>query len=53
MLYEVITFRLVARPKKLGPLILSKYEPGMSYGTHVDHPISGGDMRRDVRNNFV
>jgi PKHD-type hydroxylase len=41
-------FRLAARPKKLGPLILSKYEPGMSYGTHVDHPISGGDMRRDI-----
>lgn len=41
-------FRLAARPKKLGGLILSKYEPGMEYGTHVDHPVSGQDMRRDV-----
>ncbi len=47
-IYRHQEFRLAARPKQLGPLILSRYEPGMSYGTHVDHPISGGDMRRDV-----
>jgi PKHD-type hydroxylase len=41
-------FRLAARPKKLSPIMLSRYQPGMSYGAHVDHPISGGDMRRDV-----
>lgn len=41
-------FRLAARPKKLSPIMLSRYQPGMSYGSHVDHPISGGDMRRDV-----
>ena len=26
-------FRLAARPKALTPLILSRYEPGMEYGT--------------------
>lgn len=41
-------FRLAVRPKILGPIILSRYQPGMSYGAHVDHPISGGTMRRDV-----
>lgn len=41
-------FRLAMRPKKLSPIMLSRYQPGMSYGSHVDHPISGGDMRRDV-----
>lgn len=41
-------FRLAQRPKRLGPLILSRYETGMDYGEHVDHPLSAGDMRRDV-----
>ena len=41
-------FRLAQRPKRLGPLIISRYEPGMEYGAHVDHPLSAGDMRRDV-----
>lgn len=41
-------FRLAQRPKRLGGLILSRYETGMEYGAHVDHPLSGGDMRRDV-----
>ncbi len=41
-------FRLAARPKKLSPIMLSRYKPGMAYGVHVDHPISGGDLRRDV-----
>jgi PKHD-type hydroxylase len=41
-------FRLAMRPKRLGPLILSRYETGMEYGTHVDHPLSEGEMRRDV-----
>lgn len=41
-------FRLAARPKKIGPLILSRYEVGMEYGTHVDHPIMNHDLRRDV-----
>ncbi len=41
-------FRLAARPKKLGPLILSRYEVGMEYGTHVDHPMMNHELRRDV-----
>jgi PKHD-type hydroxylase len=40
-------FRMVARPKTLSPLILSRYEPGMAYGSHVDDAIMGG-MRSDV-----
>jgi len=40
-------FRLAARPKALTPLILSRYEPGMNYGSHVDDALMG-DMRTDV-----
>ena len=40
-------FRLAARPKALTPLILSRYEPGMEYGTHVDDALMNG-MRTDV-----
>ena len=36
------TFQLAARPKRLiGPLI-SRYEPGHSYGTHIDNAILDG-----------
>ncbi len=40
-------FRLAARPKALTPLILSRYEPGMNYGSHVDDALMNG-MRTDV-----
>jgi PKHD-type hydroxylase len=40
-------FRLVTRPKSLTPLILSRYEPGMAYGSHVDDALMNG-VRRDV-----
>jgi PKHD-type hydroxylase len=40
-------FRLVARPKSLTPLILSRYEPGMAYGSHVDDALMQG-VRSDV-----
>lgn len=40
-------FRLAVRPKMLSPLILSRYEPGMAYGSHVDDALMGG-MRTDV-----
>jgi PKHD-type hydroxylase len=40
-------FEAVARPKALSPLILSRYEPGMAYGAHVDDAIMQG-MRSDV-----
>ncbi len=40
-------FRLLARPKALTPLILSRYEPGMAYGSHVDDALMNG-VRTDV-----
>jgi PKHD-type hydroxylase len=40
-------FHLAARPKALSPLLLSRYEPGMQYGSHVDDALMGG-MRTDV-----
>ncbi len=40
-------FQLAARPKQLSPLTISRYRPGMSYGTHVDDAVMGG-MRSDV-----
>lgn len=40
-------FRMAARPKKLSPLLFSRYESGMRYGSHVDDAIMQG-MRTDV-----
>jgi PKHD-type hydroxylase len=40
-------FRLAVRPKALSPLIFSRYEKGMHYGSHVDDAVMGG-MRTDV-----
>jgi PKHD-type hydroxylase len=40
-------FRLAVRPKLLSPLMFSRYEPGMRYGTHVDEALMQG-MRTDV-----
>lgn len=40
-------FQLAARPKALSPLLLSRYEPGMAYGRHVDDALIGG-QRSDV-----
>jgi PKHD-type hydroxylase len=40
-------FKLAARPKQISPLIFSKYEPGMRYGSHVDDALMGG-MRADI-----
>jgi PKHD-type hydroxylase len=40
-------FRLAVRPKQISPLMFSRYEPGMRYGTHVDEPLMQG-MRTDV-----
>lgn len=40
-------FRLAARPKKISPLLFSRYEPGMKYGAHVDDAVMSG-MRCDV-----
>jgi PKHD-type hydroxylase len=40
-------FRMLTRPKSLTPLILSRYEPGMAYGSHVDDALMSG-VRSDV-----
>jgi len=40
-------FRLAVRPKRLSPLLLSRYDVGMQYGTHVDDALMQ-DMRTDV-----
>src|SRR5215468_12281890 len=40
-------FRLAVRPKALSPLLFSRYEKGMRYGSHVDDALMDG-MRTDV-----
>ncbi len=40
-------FRLAVRPKALTPIMFSRYEPGMQYGSHVDDAIMHG-LRTDV-----
>ena len=40
-------FSLAARPKQITPVVFSKYEPGMRYGSHVDDALMRG-MRSDV-----
>lgn len=40
-------FRLAVRPKALTPLLFSRYETGMHYGSHVDDALMDG-MRTDV-----
>ncbi len=40
-------FALAARPKTITPLILSRYQPGMEYGSHVDDALMAG-MRTDI-----
>src|SRR6185295_2741347 len=40
-------FQMAVRPKALTPLLFSRYEPGMNYGSHVDDALMDG-MRSDV-----
>jgi len=40
-------FRLAVRPKALTPIVFSRYETGMHYGSHVDDALMQG-MRTDV-----
>jgi PKHD-type hydroxylase len=40
-------FRLAVRPKALSPLLFSRYQRGMHYGSHVDDALMDG-MRTDV-----
>ncbi|MCK2182904.1 Fe2+-dependent dioxygenase [Halomonas getboli] len=44
-------FQMAARPKRLKPLMFSRYQPGMSYGNHVDDAVMAGPqgaMRTDL-----
>ena len=42
-------FKSFALPNRMADFIFSKYEPGMTYGDHVDDPImGGGKFRTDV-----
>ena len=40
-------FRLAVRPKMLSPLLFSRYETSMHYGSHIDDALMAG-MRADV-----
>jgi len=40
-------FVAAARPKQFARLVISRYEPGMTYGTHVDDALMGG-VRTDL-----
>jgi PKHD-type hydroxylase len=40
-------FALAVRPKRLAPVMISRYAQGKSYGTHVDDALMGG-VRSDV-----
>jgi PKHD-type hydroxylase len=43
-------FRLAALPRSFSQPLFSRYEPGMSYGTHLDSPVMyrGGILRTDI-----
>jgi PKHD-type hydroxylase len=40
-------FHAAANPKRLVKVMLSRYKPGMAYGTHVDNALMGG-VRTDL-----
>ena len=40
-------FRLAVRPRRLGPLLISRYDEGHGYGPHVDDALMG-EARSDV-----
>lgn len=43
-------FQMAVLPKVIAPIIFSRYDQGMSYGTHVDNVIMGGQdqLRSDI-----
>jgi PKHD-type hydroxylase len=40
-------FQMAVRPRRMGPLLFSRYDPGMEYGAHVDDAVMG-EARSDV-----
>lgn len=38
-------FQMAALPKAIGPILFSRYEAGMAYGSHVDNAFMGSDPR--------
>ena len=40
-------FTMAARPRRFGPVLVSRYRPGMTYGAHVDDAIMG-EVRVDI-----
>ena len=45
-------FEMAARPARVKPVMFSRYQPGMEYGSHVDDAVmrdgAGGTLRTDV-----
>lgn len=43
-------FKMAAKPKNIRPIIFSRYQPGMYYGTHIDNAIMGDEnlSRSDI-----
>jgi PKHD-type hydroxylase len=44
-------FQIAVRPRQIHPMLISRYEPGMAYGTHTDNALmtaQGQPMRSDV-----
>jgi PKHD-type hydroxylase len=43
-------FGLATRPRRIAPVLFSRYEPGMTYGDHVDDAVMGADppLRSDI-----
>lgn len=43
--------QMAARPKRMRPVMISRYQPGMTYGSHVDNALMGSGssmMRTDL-----
>jgi PKHD-type hydroxylase len=49
-LIRSVEFERFARPRNMKPIMFSRYEPGMEYGTHVDNAVMSGrpPVRSDV-----
>lgn len=44
-------FQMAVRPKRIHPLLISRYEPGMAYGTHTDDALMSAQqqvLRSDI-----